>query len=500
MRFRHLSVAISSFFAGNLFFYLAVGLFTLSSIWVATASLYPMAFDEDFHMGMIEVFSRGLIPYGIEHTREMAFLGAATADASYLFHYLLSFPYRILASLGIPFDIIVVILRLMNIAMVVVGLFIFRTALREASVSPAVANFSIALFTLIPIFPPLAGQVNYDNLLLLIVAFAFLYTIRISRSLLQQGKLPVKDTWLLIITVLFGMPTKYAFLPLAASLAIWIMLILLKNWKKHRPTTVLSSFFYDSNQLPRQKKVILGSFVAVGIFFSFHYVTNYVQYGNPIPSCHQVFDEEACMANGPWRRNFNLKLSLDPNFQAASFGEYAVRDWFPGMAQRLTFAVAGPTNTYQTKKPLPIFQITLSVLTVIGTLCLLVAAWSMRRYRILLGLTLLATALYVLPLLWRLYQSYVTHGQAVAVNGRYLLPLLPFVTATLIIAMQQTAQRIGARGVLPLLSVVTLVFLLLTGGGVATYAIQAESHWFWSGWGQWSHQTLQSFYSWVTLR
>ncbi len=499
-KIRHLSNQLRAVFASNPFFYATVIVFTISAGWVATASLYPMAFDEEFHLGLIDIYARSWIPYGIEHTRDMAVYGPATADASYLMHYLLSFPYRLMDAIGVPFDTIVVVLRFINIAFVVTALVLFRKVLLEAGVSRAITHLSLALFTLIPIFPMLAGQINYDNLLLPIVALAFLCTVRISKTLVHQHRLPIMATWVLLITILLGMSTKYAILPIAAGMALWLAFVVFRLRTQVSLVQLGSQFARSTRYLPVPKKLLIGVSLIVSLFFTFHYVDNYQRYGNPIPSCEEVFDETACMDYGPWRRNFNMKQSLSPTFEPVSLSEYTLQDWLPGMSQRLTFALAGPTHTYQTKPPLPILRTTLTVLTILGAVCLAFVLFFTRNYRLLFGLTLLACALYVLPLVWRLYLAYVMTGEPVAVNGRYLLPVLPLVAASLIVAMQEVARRARVSRYMSFVASIILIILLGTGGGVATYIVQGESHWFWSGWGQGSHEVLQAIYSWFTLR
>jgi len=160
------------------FFYVTVGLFGLASAWVATASLYPMAFDEEFHFmafdeefhfGLIKIYSTHLTPYTLEPTRDMAQYGLVSADVSYLFHYLMSFPYRVINVLPASEQTIIILLRFINIGFVLWALFIYRKILDELGVSKAISHVTIAFFTLIPIMPLLAGQINYDNLLLVII-------------------------------------------------------------------------------------------------------------------------------------------------------------------------------------------------------------------------------------------------------------------------------------------------------------------------------------------
>jgi hypothetical protein len=203
------------FMGSNIFFYIIVGLFVAASTWIALASLYPMAFDEEFHYGLIQIYATSILPFGIEHTGDMAQYGSATADASYLFHYLMSFPYRVLAFFGIPDTVIIVILRLFNIAFVAAALVVFRRAFQAAGVSNRITNLSLLFVTLIPIFPFLAAHINYDNPLLLVIAWCLLLSVRLTNQVKRGQVLQLTDLIQLAASVLIGMSIKYAFLPVA---------------------------------------------------------------------------------------------------------------------------------------------------------------------------------------------------------------------------------------------------------------------------------------------
>ncbi|HRJ06053.1 MAG TPA: hypothetical protein PK096_00590 [Candidatus Saccharibacteria bacterium] len=480
--------------ASSSFFWLTVGLFSLGAIWVATASLYPMAFDEDFHMGLIKIYATSWLPYGIEHTRDMSVYGSATADPSYLFHYLMSFPYRLLEFLAVPFDTIVVLLRLLNIGMFVGAMVVFRKALISAGISRLITHVSLALFSLIPIAPVLAGQVNYDNLALLFVALSLLLTIRITNSLRETGTVPAAAFWLVVIVILFGMPTKYAFIPIAAALVLWLVFTLLKTRRKIPFKQHARRLITDTHALSTKSRLFLAAGLIAGTFFSAHYVTNFVQYGSPIPSCEKVFDTQACLAYGPWRRDFRLEAERPASFVPLPFAGYLTRYWVPDMGFRLTFAVAGPTNGYQTKKPLSFLYPMLMVVGSIGVVVLLAMAWRLRDQP-LVWILLLASLLYLGTLAVKLYGSYVATTQPVAINGRYLLPLLPIAAAVIMYAIQRLFQRRNLQVVGPIVAAIAIIVVLITGGGIGTYVIQAEPHWFFPGWGQDSHQFLQTIFS-----
>lgn len=437
-----------------------------------------MAFDEDFHMGLIKIYASSWLPYGIEHTRDMATYGAATADASYLWHYILSFPYRLMGLLGWNERVVVTVLRIVNVATAVASLFVYRKVLIEARMGKATSNFTIALFTLIPILPILAGQVNYDNPLLLLIGLTFLLALRWYKDFKETGNIPIKQTYLLIIVVLFASPIKYTYLPIAAGVAMWLVAILIINRKKiawHKQWRHLTK---QTKSLPAQIKLLGIILFLLGSFFSAHYATNYFTYGSLTPSCDEVFDDQACLNYGPWNRNRYLSQHLSPDFHPVSFREYLVGIWIPDMAERLTFAVAGPTNDYDTKEPLPNLLGSLAILCGIGCVGALVMIRRVLRNPFMI-LTLFTSVLYLALLSFRLYGSYKLTGEPVAINGRYLLPLLPPIIATLICATVWLTTKLHIHKYLPVIASAILATLIFSGGGILTYIILAEPQWYW---------------------
>lgn len=478
----------------TMFFYGLVGLFVLGSAWIAIASLYPMAFDEEFHYGLIRIYASSVLPYGIEHTSDMAQYGAATADASYLFHYLMSFPYRLLDFAGLSDTAIIICLRMLNVAFVAAALIIFRKALLTAKVSRPVTHVALLLVTLVPIFPLLAAHINYDNLLLLVFAWCLLSIIKITDAVRGGKAFPLVYTFQLTIAVLIGMSIKYAFLPLALGLFVWLIWLLALAYRKHRQTvtTQLAGFRTEWKRLSRNARWLIIAASLISAFFASHYLTNTLSYGSPIPSCERVFSESECTAYGPWNRNKNMEARKSEAFEPMPYVSYIATEWVPGMTQRLTFAVAGKTNDFDTKLPLPVLVYTLLILTALGVICLAVQI-ARKRSTWLTALTALLAVLYAGILSFQLYGDYVDTAEPVAINGRYLIPLLPLVAVVLIQAMRGVLRPISGR----LLAVAFLPLLLLLaigGAGVGTYIVQAGTHWFWPGFGQTSHDFLRNIF------
>ena len=147
------------------FFWIIFVFFVFESIWIAFSAIYPMAFDENFHFGLIRVYSHYWLPFLNAQPPHADAYGAVARDPSYLYHYLMSFPYRLIALVVHGQTGQIIILRLLNIGLFSIGLILFRKVLLRARISRALTNMSLLLFALIPIAPQLAAHINYDNLI-----------------------------------------------------------------------------------------------------------------------------------------------------------------------------------------------------------------------------------------------------------------------------------------------------------------------------------------------
>ena len=485
---------LSDALRSSAFFYSIVGLFIAASAWIAFASIYPMAFDEEFHYGLIKIYATSLLPYGIEHTSDMAQFGAATADASYLFHYIMSFPYRLLHIFGLSDTAIIVILRLCNIAFVAAALIVFRNAFKRAGVSDAVSNIGLLSVTLIPIFPLLAAHINYDNLLLLLFAWCVYSLVVITNSVQTGQPLPLSSSFQLIVAVLLGMSVKYAFLPLALGMFIWLIWLLVVGYRHHSQTinSQLRSYRRELQALSGRRQLRMTLISLACLFFVAHYAVNMLSYGSPIPSCERVFSETECAAYGPWNRNKNMEARKSESFEPMSYPIYMAREWLPGMTQRLTFAVAGKTNGFETKLPLPAVVYSFVTVTIVGVACLIWQA-ARRKSSWLASFTALLSLIYAGVLSFQLYGDYVDTAEPVAINGRYLIPLLPLVAVILIRSIRETLYMVSSAS-LSLLTVGIIGLFLVSGAGISTYIILAESHWLWPGFGQESHAFVKPLF------
>lgn len=471
---KRLSVSLHRALTSRWAWRIILGIFIVSCLWIALSSRYPMAFDEDFHLGVIKLYSSQWLPFLSHLPSSAAAFGAVGQDPSYLFHYLMSFPYRLFAAFIPNEAIIVILLRVIDIAMVVAALIIFRKAFLRAGLGAGSTNVLIAIFTLIPISPLLASQINYDNLLLLLIACLTLQTQPLVKAI-GEKKLPVKTALITLILCLTASIVKYSFLPIFAGTVLFIAFLLFRNFRhqfRKIPKLVAASW----RQIGRTQKIILvGLVLLLLVLGGQRYAVNTVVYHSPIPDCSKMFDEGSCSQYGPWKRDHDLEqnkalenIQVNPNPIA-----YAGA-WLYGMWYRLFFMITG--YEFQNFPPLPIIGFG-SILVFVGAIAIFVGSWR----RTLAGkpfynYLLLVSAIYCLALWIQNYSAYMRTTEPVAINGRYLLPLLLLAGVPIIAA---ASHFFATRRSLRTITVIFMIIIFFEGGGLISYIARSNEHWYW---------------------
>ncbi len=468
---------LNSFFASPKFFYAVMIFLIISSLWVAVSSLYPMAFDEEFHLGLIKIYAQSWSPFAVTQTPDAAVFGSIETDPSYLFHYLMSFPYRLLTVLTSSQTAIVIGLRILNVALFAYAVVLYRKVLLRTHLSPAAVHTVLAVFVLIPIVPLLAGQINYDNLLILIVAVVFLLAMNIRESLSAKNQLPIKSAITLVTLLLFASIVKYAFLPIAAGVVIYLIYEIIRARKRSKQ--LFKKVWTDIRRLPVPLLgIFIVTFLVATVLFAERYATNIIRYHDPVPDCGVVLEVESCIQYGPWGRDYKLAQSKSDDKSIHGPVGYTTKEWLWGMWRRLFFTLAGPTNGYDTQKQLPIPSISAIILFGGGVLLALVYGRSLLRQYPIFVLFIIVSTLYIAALWLQVYQLYVYTARPVAINGRYLVPLLPAIGAILAVAYSRFFSGIGRPGLKGGFVVVALL-LLLQGGGPVTYIVKSQPNWYW---------------------
>lgn len=451
------------------FYFGVIVFFVFEALWVAFSANYPMAFDEDFHLGVISIYSQQLSPFLAGQPEGANQFGALAADPSYLYHYLMSFPYRLVALLTDNLMVQVVFLRMINIWLITAAVILFGRVLLRAGASQLVVNGATLLFALIPSVVLLAGQINYDNLMILMLAWVCLLVLKITGDL-KSRKIDLKTYGLLAAALMLSCLVKYAFLPLALVAVAYVVVLLAVAFRGHRFWTTLKKSYA---RLPVNLKAALLIMLVVSTgLFAQRYVVNVFRYGNPVPDCAKVINVESCVEYGPWGRNYRLaaqKGETDTNPIA-----YTWR-WLQGMHYRMFFMINGPPK-HANYPPAPLPSATAIVILIAGTLALLFYWRQTFKGRPFLVFILMMTIIYSVILWSQNYQQFVQTGQPVAINGRYFIPLLMPMAAVFAVALGVALRPISK---LRLWVVAAAIALFLQGGGVFSFILRSDASWYW---------------------
>ena len=477
------------FVGSPLFFILTLVAFLVQSGWIAVSSRYPMAFDEAYHLGLIKIQAQQLSPIITHQPPGPARYGALTRDPSYLYHWLMSFPYRLVTHHMSHFMNQIMTLRLINVAMFATGLVLFRLVLAKTKASAAIINVALLFFVMTPVALLLAAHINYDNLLVPCVAASMLLTLHIREKLLNKRQLSSRSLLGLITLCCLASLVKYPFLPIFAGIVVYLGYLFWTTSHKERSSLhLLKSWHKDWLKVPNWQKIALVVSLVIGIgLFSYTYGSNLILYQNPIPQCGQVLGPARCQSYGPWARNYRAAQHIvnGPNIF------YFIPNWIGGMFQRLFFVVNGSTGPAVYQNDLaPVLAATAALGSVIGLYLFFKHGRDNLKHDRALAVLMFISLSYIAALWGRNFHDYVHLGEMVAINGRYLVPIiLPFYLAAALGWQQWLAGRRRLK-----VGILAVAFLLcLQGGGIISYIAYSNQYWYWpdNAWVQSSNKHLQ---------
>ena len=473
MTAHQLSKRCTAFLGSRIFFAGILTVFVLQALWFALSALYPMAFDEEVHFGIINIYAHQWSPFLAGQPAGADSFGAIARDPSYLFHYLMSFPYRLLEQITSNVSAQIIVLRCMNIVIFAAGLLVFRRVLLRLTHSNAFTNLALAVFTLIPIVPQLAAHINYDNLLFLLVGWCVLLTTDIHRQF-AAGRVELRSIGTLAILSLLTSIVKYSFLPILLAIVVFIAY---DAWRSFRGqsaglVTATTKNWKTIGWRTRVGFVVL--FVLAGGLFFQRFGVNMLRYHTPVPTCDQVLTFEHCSSYGPWIRDYHYAME-QPQTNPNPLRYTA--SWFYGLWYRMFFAVNSKDRDYQNFAPLPLPAGAMALAAISSFVLILIFARRIFRQPLCVfcGLVLI---FYCGSLWLSNYQAYMHTGHEVAVNGRYLLVVLPLAMALAWRAWTY-ALTYADSWAKPALSAAILL-LFLQGGGVMTFILRSDANWDWS--------------------
>lgn len=408
---------------------LAVGAFTYLSGHLALARGF-LPYDEQYHYGLVQYYAHHANPFMGHEPAGMGAYGVVAHQGSYLYHYLMSLPLRLIQPFVHSQYAQLLVLRSLNILLGIATLYLLYRLARRLGLGAVAAQVVVLAFALTPVFYQLSAQLNYDNLLIPITILCIVMALKITEQIRTGGDWAFQTAGLVSLLLVASL-VKYSFLPIMAAIVLYLAVLLFRSYGWRGIAKALANGFRGVSRW--QKVAIVTLLVASGLLWGQRYGVNLVQYHTPNPQCNAVMSVQTCSAYGTWSRNYQLHATRDERPMSGLQLTYFTHIWAKMMAaEPYSIVQVSPDGhpTYVKQQPL------LSVaMVIVGAGCLALLL-SFRRLMRLPALPLLAsvTAAYLLVLWGQNFADYHNLHFLVAVQGRYLLPVLPILYAGLALA------------------------------------------------------------------
>jgi hypothetical protein len=450
-------------------------LFVVNALWIALLYRFPLVFDEHFHFHTIEAFSNYFAPIIINQPPRYDELGSLTFGSASLYHYFLSFVYRIVELFTQDQAVQVIILRFINVLMAASGILLFFKFFKELGIKPYIVSVGMFIFAFIPILTNVAATINYDNVILPLTALFFIYG---SRLIL------LKKPDILLILQLLNIGTlasliKFTFLPLFAFALLFIAVILFKEAGSFKK--LWAALRVGFKKIKNLKGLIWGlAFVILLLLAGFRYGVAVVLYHTPIPDCTLLMEQGRCEESPVFRIN-NSALETKQERGTKIPSNY-VQNWVATMTNG--YAVSGVNTIDKTEggtSP-PIYATMLTAGLSTGII-LLIFMWRTlkldRRYLFVISASL---ALMLATLLFNA-MTYYQYRAELNVQPRYALTILPIILVFSVLAFNELFK---GQKYIKLLLILALLFTTTQGGGLITHATISKDNWYWG------NETVQS--------
>ncbi len=412
---------ITKILASTWFFRLTIAIFAAEVSWLVFTSRFPMAFDEAFHLGMIQFFVHHFNPVITSQPASSYKYGAIIQDPSFLYHYLMSFPYRLMSMITASLEVKVIILRFINLFFALSSLIIMKKLLRRISLSELFSNLTILLFALTPIFTVLSAQISYDNLFILMTALC-LYETVIFLQQLDRKQFSTKQLMIVLSLCLFSSLVKYAFLPILLGVTITVI------WKivdyQHRSKfNLITVALADLRKLSVfTKSVLIITCLLGGSLFVRFYGVNIVKYRNPAPQCNQLLSIQACEKYYAWDENYTSQQNYKSHRSVKQENVIAYGFfWLYAYSLYLYGSIMPLQGFYYIPS---VFYLMIALALFIGLVFTIINFGKIYRQHIYVVILSFISLVYVMFLFGKNYFDYLQLGHPAAISGRYLLPVI----------------------------------------------------------------------------
>jgi hypothetical protein len=284
-------------------------LFALQASFFAAFLNFGAPPDEDFHFSSIQYYANESLAQGPFLTNQdpstIPEVRSIERIVAFLYHYLLSFPTRLMNVLSISEGFQIFILRMINVLIGLASLFFLKKILDKINLNKLHTNLTIVLFSFTGMFVWLSAAINYDNLANLLFLIFCLWVI----NTIKNPTNTVNPILVIIFGLLLGL-TKHTFLPISAIGILVALYYFLKSnvWSLDKIIGKIKND-YGLNKI---KYVVL---VVILLFTSLVFIervgTNLIAYNSIQPNCYVFHEVEECNENSLYLGHYERRMLHD---------------------------------------------------------------------------------------------------------------------------------------------------------------------------------------------
>ena len=448
------------------FFWVVIAFFVLQSLWVAISIRYPMLFDEFYHYGVIKIFTEQLPPFITNQPIEYDSYGNLTYGSASIYHYLLSYPLRIIGLVTNNQSAQIIFLRILNILIVALGFWLFARVFEKIKINQIFINLSLLFFSLIPIVTFVAATISYDNLLFPLTAWFILIGVKLLLS-----KKP--DALGIVQFVMVGMLAtlvKFTFLPVFVFGVVFIGVVFAKSYGKKLLPLILKSV--KSISLV-SKILFVSSFLIISVLFGVRYAIPVATHGTPIPVCSEILNNERCLKSNVYKYEIEaINSKFDRPVESPQ--QYGLT-WLKSIIMQLDTSASITPSGIEIGKAMPLFA-SLMAFGIFAGVTILLYEWKSLNKNI--GWTFLAMisgVLVISVLIFNALSYYKAHLD-INTQARYLLTIVPIIMSMSLVALN---HAIGSMRGVKIVALMAVLILSTQGGGVIKPILNANDGWYW---------------------
>jgi hypothetical protein len=416
---------IKKYLGGQNFFRLILIVFCIQALWFAVSIKGTVPPDEHYHFGLIQLYASEPITAGPFITHQPAsslWMGDVQRTPSVLYHYLMSFPLRLIDVFTHNVDIQLLAMRIVDIALSVCSLLAIRAIFKKLTPNAIISNLGIALFSLTGMFLWISSAVSYDNMATL-AWLGFLWGL-----LCFQEEPSAKN---LLKCLFFGISAalvKFDFVLVVAGTLV-VYLAVNYNTLGNNTAKLVASIKKLPSEIVRNRVATAFAILTLMVAFMFIYRigSNLVEYHAITPGCTSLHTSSECEQASSYQRTVDVNNAVREfkdrggwrslNFSMIGF----LGSWVDQMYQRMYYYFGYITVTAD-----PVSGI-IFLLAIAFMIYLLAAKRGKAFDNKKQWLMLFVTLLFVAGLFYSNLNTYLSTGTQIGYQGRYLLPVLPFV-------------------------------------------------------------------------